>query len=119
MKLQSELIKEKKLLDNRVDNNIVQKLHLEKRKMILVPTVEVPLTSSSQPASPENSVTMSPCIIKKVKRSLSAEFAKGTLKVTKQSIQGEVLEEFAKGMSKVTNQLIQGEVPDNDLLQAL
>ena len=48
MKLQSELIKEKKLLDSKVDSNILQKLHLEKRKMILLPIVEVPVTSTSE-----------------------------------------------------------------------
>ena len=99
MKLQSELIKEKKLLDSKVDINILQKLHLEKRKMILLPIVEVPVTSINEPSSPENSVTKSPCIIKRAKRSLSGDLTKGT--------------------SKVTKQLLQGEVPDRDLLQAL
>ena len=90
MKLQSELIKEKKLLDTKVDSNTVQKLHLEKRKMILLPIVEVPVTSSSEPSSPKNSVMKYPCIIKKAKRSLLAEFSKGTSKVPKQLLQGDL-----------------------------
>ena len=99
MKLQSELIKEKKLLDSKVDSNILQKLCLEKRKLILLPTVEVPVTCTSETSSPENSVPKLPYIIKKARRSLLAEFGKGT--------------------SKVVKQLLQGEVPDDDLLQAL
>ena len=99
MKLPSELIKEKKLLDCKVDSNILQKLCLEKRKMILLPIVEVPVTSTSEPSSPENSVTKSPSIIKRAKRSLLGNLTKGT--------------------SKVAKQLLQGKVPDSDLLQAL
>ena len=99
MKVKSELIKEKKLLDSKVDSNILQKLHLEKRKMILLPIVEVPVASTSEPSSPENSLTKSPCIIKRAKRSLLGDLTKGT--------------------SKVAKQLLQGEVPDSDLLQAL
>ena len=76
MKIQSELIKEKKLLDSKVDSNILQKLHLEKRKMILFPIVEVPVASTSEPSSPENSVTKSPCIIKRAKRSLLGDLTK-------------------------------------------
>ena len=53
MKVQSELIKEKKLLDCKVDSNILQKLSLEKRKLILLPIVEVPVQSTSQPSSPK------------------------------------------------------------------
>ena len=99
MKIQTELIKEKKLLDSKVDSNILQKLHLEKRKMILLHIVEVPVASTSEPSSPDNSVTKPPCIIKRAKRSLSGDLTKGT--------------------SKVAKQLLQGEVPDSDLLQAL
>ena len=78
MKVQSELIKEKKLLDSKVDSNILQKLCLEKRKMILFPIVEVPVASTSETSSPENSVTKSPCIIKRAIRSLLGDLTKGT-----------------------------------------
>ena len=90
MKVQSELIKEKKLLDSKVDSIILQKLHLEKRKMILLPIVQVPVQSTSQPSSPQNSLTKSPCIFKWAKRSLLANFAKATSTPPKQSPQGEV-----------------------------
>ena len=90
MKVQSELIKEKKLLDSKVDSNILQKLHLEKRKMILLPIVEVPVQSTSQPSTPQNTLTKSPCIIKWAKRSLSTDFAKATSTPPKQLPQGEV-----------------------------
>ena len=83
MKVQSELIKEKKLLDSKVDSNLLQKLCLEKRKMILLPIVEVPVASTSEPSSPENSLTKSPCIIKRAKRSLLGDFTKGTSKTWK------------------------------------
>ena len=108
MKVQSELIKEKKLLYSKVDSNILQKLHLEKRKLILLPIVEVPVQSTSQPSSPQNSLTKSPCIIKRAKRSLSADFTKATSTPPKQLPQGEV-----------PKPLVQGEVSDSDLLQAL
>ena len=90
MKLQSELIKEKKLLDSKVDSNILQKLCLEKRKMILFPIIEVPVQSTSQPSTPQNTLTKSPCIIKQAKRSLSTDFAKATSTSPKQLPQGEV-----------------------------
>ena len=99
MKLQSELIKERKLLDTKLDNNIVQKLWLEKKKMIILPIVQVPVAPNSEPSSPENSVTKSPCIIKQAKKSLSGD--------------------FGKVISKVARPLIQDEVPDSYLLQAL
>ena len=90
MKVQSELIKEKKLLDSKVDSNILQKLCLEKRKLILLPIVEVPVQSTSQPSSPQNSLTKSPRIIKRHKRSFLADFAKATSTAPKQLSQGEV-----------------------------
>ena len=96
------------MLDSKVDSNILQKLCLEKRKLILLPIVEVPVQSTSQPSSPQNSLTKSPCIIKWAKRSLSANFAKATSTPPKQSPQGEV-----------PKPLLQGEVSDSDLLQAL
>ena len=108
MKVQSELIKEKKLLDSKVDSNILQKLNLEKRKLILLPIVEVPVQSTSQPLSLQNSLTKSPCIIKRAKWSLSANFAKATSTPPKQL-----------GQSEVPKQLLQGEVSDSGLLQAL
>ena len=64
MKVQSELIKEKKLLDCKVDSNILQKLCLEKRKLILLPIVEVPIQSTSQPSSPQNSWQNLPALSK-------------------------------------------------------
>ena len=99
MKVQSELIKEKKLLDSKVDSNILQKFCLEKRNLIFLPIVEVPVSSTSQSSIPKNSLTKSPCIIKRAKRSLSANFAKAT--------------------STPPKALLQGEVSDSDLLQAL
>ena len=81
MKLQSELIKERKLLDTKLDNNIVQKLQLEKRKMIILPIVQVPMASNSESSSPESMVTKSPCIIKWAKKCISGDFGKGTSKV--------------------------------------
>ena len=108
MKVQSELIKEKKVLDCKVDSNILQKLFLEKRKLILLPIVEVPVQSTSQPSSLQNSLTKSPCIIKRAKRSLSADFAKATSTAPKQLPQGEV-----------PKPLLQGKVSNSDFLQAL
>ena len=70
MKLQSEMIKENKLLYSKVDSNVVQKLHLEKRKMILLPIVDMPVTSNREPSSPDNSVTKSLCIIRKACKNL-------------------------------------------------
>ena len=108
MKVQSTLIKEKKLLGCKVDSNILQKLCLEKRKLIFLPIVEVSVHSTSQPSSPQNPLTKSPCIIKRAKRSLLADFAKATSTPLKQLPQGEV-----------PKPLLQGEVSDSDLLQAL
>ena len=99
MKLQGELIKERKLLDTKLDNNIVQKLRLEKRKMIILPIVQVPVASNSESSSPENMVTKSPCIIKRAKKCFSGH--------------------FGKGISKVSRSLLQDEVPDSYLLQAV
>ena len=101
MKLQSELIKETKLLDTKLHNNIVQKLQLEKRKMIILPNVQVPVASNSEPSRPENSVTKSPCIIKRAKKSLSGYFGRGTPNVA------------------IKRPLLQDEVPDSYLLEAL
>ena len=68
MKLQSELIKERKLLDTKLHNNIVQKLQLEKRKMIILPIVQVPVASNSDSSSPKNMVTKSPCVTGRTSR---------------------------------------------------
>ena len=76
--------------------------------MILLPIVEVPVQSTSQPSSSQNSLTKSPCIIKRAKRSLSADFAKATSTPPKQLSEGEV-----------PKPLLQGEVSDSDLMQAL
>ena len=42
-KLQSELITEKKMIDNKLDLNIVQKFKLEKRKLEIIPKLQAPL----------------------------------------------------------------------------
>ena len=42
-RLQSEMIKEKKLIDVKLDSNIIQKLHLEKWKYMIFPNIQVPL----------------------------------------------------------------------------
>ena len=74
------MIKEKKLIDAKLDSNIIQKLHLEKWKYMIFPNIQVPLPSTSQsstaessvsnPSTPQKSVSDSPCIIKKARRSL-------------------------------------------------
>ena len=72
MKLQSELIKERNLLDTKLDNNIVHKLQLEKRKMIILPIVQLAVRSNSQPSSPENLVKSLHTLLNKL-RSLFPE----------------------------------------------
>ena len=79
-RLQSEMIKEKKLIDAKLDSNIIQKLCLEKWKYMIFPNIQVPLPSTSQsstaessvsnPSTPQKSVSDLPCIIKKARRSL-------------------------------------------------
>ena len=78
-KLQSEIIKELKSIDAKLDSNILQKFQLEKRKFQLLQHVELPVPMFKYPnISPNNSdsktpATQSPstsCVIRKpVKRS--------------------------------------------------
>ena len=42
-RLQSELITEKRIIDNKLDSNIVQKFKLERRKFELIPKLQPPL----------------------------------------------------------------------------
>ena len=42
-RLQSELITEKKIIDNKLDSNIVQKFKLERRKFELIQKLQPPL----------------------------------------------------------------------------
>ena len=77
-KLQSEIIKELKSIDAKLDSNVLQKFQLEKRKFQLLQHVELPVPMFKYPnISPNNSdskipATQSPstsCVIRKpVKR---------------------------------------------------
>ena len=87
-RLQSEMIKENKLIDAKLDSNIIQKLGLEKWKYMIFPNIQVPLPSTSQsstaessvsnPSTPQKSVSDLPCIIKKARRSLDFMKQKST-----------------------------------------
>ena len=77
-KLQSELITKKKMIDTKLDFNIVQKFKLERRKLELLQKLEAPLPCFEHlqqlnvppmpPTTPPNNQTVtppqkSPCII--------------------------------------------------------
>ena len=51
-RLQSELITEKRIIDNELDSNIVQKFKLERRKFKLIPKLQPPLPSAQMNVSP-------------------------------------------------------------------
>ena len=105
MKLQSQIIKELKSIDAKLDSNILQKFRLEKRKLQLLQHVEVPMIKNPN-ISPNNSdcktpATQSPstsCIITKpLKRSPPP----------------------VTNPSKVLRELFyKGELSDNDLIKA-
>ena len=59
MKLQSEIIKELKSIDAKLDSNILQKFQLEKRKLQLLQHVEVPMIKNPN-ISPNNSDSKTP-----------------------------------------------------------
>ena len=69
-KLQSELIMEKKMIDTKLDFNIVQKFKLERRKLELLPKLEAPLACFEclpqlnvppmPPTTPPNNQTVTP-----------------------------------------------------------
>ena len=48
MKLQSDLIREKKMCDAKLEVNLTQKLKLEKRKLQLLPVTEPPIPTFTQ-----------------------------------------------------------------------
>ena len=58
MKLQSELITEKRMIHNKLDLNIVQKFKLEKRKLEMIRKIQKPLPCP--PHNPQLNVTPSP-----------------------------------------------------------
>ena len=72
MKLQTEIIKEKKMIDAQIDCKIHQKCKLEKRKLELLPTIDAPPFSIPKLNYPVTSLgvtvstTKSPCVIRKV-----------------------------------------------------
>ena len=69
-KLQSELITKKKMIDTKLDFNIVQKFKLERRKLELLPKLEAPLPCFEHlpqlnvppmpPTTPWNNQTVTP-----------------------------------------------------------
>ena len=68
-KLQTEVIKEKKMIDVQIDCKIHQKCKLEKRKLELLPTIDAPPFSIPKPVTSLGvtvSTTESPCVIRKV-----------------------------------------------------
>ena len=90
IKLQSELIKEKKMCDSKLEINLSQKLKLEKRKLQLLSVIEPPV-----PILPKmNTESKSPCFITKVNRSSDS----------------------SSKPSKFRKQLFPEQMSDNDLL---
>ena len=94
MKSQSDLIKEKKMCDAKLEVNLTQKLKLEKRELQLIPVTEPPIPTL---CSPIMSPTKSPCTLRKVKRSSESIFEP----------------------SKIYNFLYHDQVSDSELLAAL
>ena len=97
MKLQSDLIKEKKICGAKLEVNLTQKLKLEKRKLQLIPVTEPPIPTLPQLCSPIMSPTKSPCTLRKVKRS----------------------SESISEPSKICKYLYHDQVSDSELLAAL
>ena len=60
-KLQSQIIKELKTIDAKLDQNISQKCRLEKRKLQLLPIIEPPVTCLPKLNSPITSPNKSQC----------------------------------------------------------
>ena len=63
-RLQSKLITEKKIIDNKLDSNIVQKFKLERRKFELTQKLQPPLPQvnvpPTPPTTPQSNQTVTP-----------------------------------------------------------
>ena len=94
--LQSELIKEKKTCDSKLEINLAQKLKLEKRKLQLLPVIEPPVPTLPKLNTDVTPQTKSPCFIRKVKRSSDS----------------------SSQPSKIRKHLFPEQMSDNDLLAA-
>ena len=65
-RLQSELITEKKIIDNKLDSNIVEKFKLERTKFVLIQKLQPPLPlpkvnfPPTPPTTPQSNQTVTP-----------------------------------------------------------
>ena len=104
-KLQTEIIKEKKMIDAQIDCKIHQKCKLEKRKLELLPTIDAPPFSIPKLNCPVTSsgvtvsTTKSPCVIRKVDKMPS-------------------FSQKPYNLFKICRDLFGGGIPDKELLSA-
>ena len=111
-KLQSEIIKELKTIDTKLDENILQKCRLEKRKLQLLPIIEPPVTCLPKLNTPITSPNKSQCetTIQKPSPTTSCVIRKALKRSPT----------LSNTPSKVRKELFsKGEMSDNDLLAAL
>ena len=111
-KIQSEIIKELKTIDAKIDQNISQKCRLEKRKLQLLPHIEPPVTCLPKHNSPITSPNKSQCETNIQNPSPATSCV--IRKAVKRS------PPLANTPSKVQKELFsKGEMSDNDLLAAV
>ena len=86
-RLQSKLITEKKIIDNKLDSNIVQKFKLERRKFELIQKLQPPLplpqmnVPPTPPTTPQSNQTVTPpkkpsCTIQPVAKRYISPYSK-------------------------------------------
>ena len=85
-RLQSELITEKKIIDNKLDSNIVEKFKLERTKFVLIQKLQPPLPLPKvnvppTPPTPQSNQTVTPpkkpsCTIQPVAKRYISPYSK-------------------------------------------
>ena len=128
MKLQSELITEKKMIDTKLDVNIIQKFKLERRKLELLRKLEGPLpcfehlpqlnVPPTPPTTPPNNQSSTPalkssCTIRPVAKRYISPYSK--------SHESKVKSDESKVAKKLfkTDQWATSGVSDDDLLKEM